>query len=200
MGLLTPWLVADDGVSLLGAKVELRTPHLRDFTDWRDVRLSSRGFLEQWEPRWDEADYSRSAFRDRLRQYQTLSDQDQAFSFFIFGRETGQFCGAITLSNIRRGIAQMGTLGYWIGTRFARQGLMTDAIATLLAHTFSELGLHRVEAACLPHNEASIRLLQKCGFTEEGYAASYLKIAGRWEDHLLFAKVNGSRVWGNVQP
>jgi [ribosomal protein S5]-alanine N-acetyltransferase len=191
MGLLSPWLVSNDSVSLQGARVELRTPSTKDYAQWRDVRLASRFFLEPWEPRWDEADYTRSAFRDRLRQYQSLTDQDQAYSFFIYVKDGDHFCGAVTLSNVRRGIAQMATLGYWIGVDFAGQGLMTDAVMTLLAHAFSDLALHRVEAACLPHNSASVGLLRKCSFTEEGFAASYLKIAGRWEDHLLFAKMSG---------
>ena len=97
--------------------------------------------------------------------------------------------GALTLSNVRRGVAQMATLGYWIGAPFARQGYMTDALQALLPFAFDHLHLHRVEAACLPRNDASIALLRRAGFEQEGLARSYLKINGAWQDHLLFARL-----------
>jgi hypothetical protein len=88
---------------------------------------------------------------------------------------------------VRRGVAQAGTIGYWVGETHARQGIMTEAVGLVLRYAFDELGLHRVEAACLPHNAASRGLLRKCGFQEEGYAAQYLKINGAWRDHVLYA-------------
>jgi [ribosomal protein S5]-alanine N-acetyltransferase len=196
--LLTPWLVADDSSVIVGQKVVLRAPAHAHFSEWQALRKESRPFLEPWEPTWDDRDFSRSSYRDRVNQYRNMSDQDQAYAFFIFDEDNGKLCGAVTISNIRRSIAQMGTLGYWIGERFARRGLMTDALTVLIPYAFSELGLHRLEAACLPRNQASIGLLEKCGFTREGYAPSYLKIAGRWEDHLLFGKVNERRASDKV--
>ncbi|HAD83770.1 MAG TPA: 30S ribosomal protein S5 alanine N-acetyltransferase, partial [Brevundimonas sp.] len=94
--------------------------------------------------------------------------------------------GAITLSNIRRGVAETGTLGYWIGRPYAGRGVGTAAVRAMLAHAFGSLGLHRVEAACVPTNHASHRVLEKAGFRQEGVARAYLKINGRWADHLLF--------------
>ena len=79
------------------------------------------------------------------------------------------------------------TLGYWIGSTHCNQGYMTDSLAATLEVAFSRIGLHRVEAACLPANEASRRLLLRAGFREEGYAREYLRISGRWQDHQLFA-------------
>ena len=84
-------------------------------------------------------------------------------------------------------MAATGSLGYWTGAPYARQGYMTEAVACVLDHAFGRLNLHRVEAACLPHNDASRGLLLKCGFKEEGLGRGYLKIDGRWRDHLLFA-------------
>jgi [ribosomal protein S5]-alanine N-acetyltransferase len=95
--------------------------------------------------------------------------------------------GGVTLSNLRRGVAQSASLGYWIGESYKRQGYMTESLAAALNLAFVRLGLHRVEAACLPDNKASRALLLKCGFEEEGYAREYLRINGRWQDHLLFA-------------
>ena len=95
--------------------------------------------------------------------------------------------GGCTLSNVRRGVTQCCALGYWIGERFARQGYMHDAVRALVPFIFSTLGLHRIEAACLPTNEPSKSLLQKAGFRQEGLARKFLQINGEWRDHVLFA-------------
>ena len=97
--------------------------------------------------------------------------------------------GGLTLASVRRGVAQAGSLGYWMGATFVRRGHMTAAVKAVLPFTFSTLRLHRVEAACIPTNTASIRLLERAGFTREGYARQYLCINGTWQDHLLFARL-----------
>ena len=189
MKLLSPWFITETTESLSGNAVILRFPEMDDFESWAELRQVSRKFLEPWEPLWDESDFSKASFRNRIRRYRSLAEDDSAYPYFIFNLATNRLVGGLTLSNIRRGVAQMASLGYWIGQPHARRGYMTDAIQTLLPHAFNELGLHRVEAACLPRNEASLRLLQSCGFRQEGVARSYLKIAGKWEDHVLFAKL-----------
>ncbi len=186
MNLLAPWRSAPAKPLLSGSKVTLRPPKLDDYEDWSGLRLVSRKFLEPWEPSWDDQELTRESFRNRIRRYQELRKDDLAYPFFIFRDD--KIVGAITLSNLRRGVAQMGTLGYWIGSAHARQGLMSEAIEIITIYAFRELRLHRLEAACLPRNIASIGLLEKLGFEREGYAKSYLRIAGRWEDHVLFAK------------
>ena len=97
--------------------------------------------------------------------------------------------GGVTVTNIRRGVAQAGSLGYWMGAAYARQGYMTAAVRALVGFGFSTLKLHRIEAACIPENTASVRLLEKTGFVREGYAREYLCINGIWQDHLLYAQV-----------
>ena len=97
--------------------------------------------------------------------------------------------GGLTLANIRRGVAQAGSIGYWVGQPFARQGYMTAAVRTLIPFCFGALRLHRLEAACIPTNDASIGLLEKTGFKREGYARGYLCINGAWQDHLLYARL-----------
>ncbi len=119
-------------------------------------------------------------------------EDDLAYPFFIHDTEGDVLLGGLTLSNVRRGVAQMASAGYWIGEAVSRRGFMTDALRTVVPYAFEHLRLHRLEAACLPSNEASIRLLRKCGFAEEGIARKYLKINGRWEDHLLFGLVAGA--------
>jgi ribosomal-protein-alanine N-acetyltransferase len=111
---------------------------------------------------------------------------DRAYPFLIFQERDGTLLGGVTLANVRRGIVQAGTIGYWTGEPYAGQGTMTRALRVLLPMLFGELGLHRVEAACIPTNAASIRVLEKSGFTREGLARRYLCINGVWQDHLLF--------------
>ncbi len=100
--------------------------------------------------------------------------------------------GGITLGHIRYGVAMNGHIGYWMGAQHAGKGLMQDAVLALVTYAFERLGLHRLEAACIPGNERSIRVLEKTGFTREGLLKSYLKINGEWQDHLLFARISGS--------
>ena len=109
------------------------------------------------------------------------------YAFYIFRRDDDALVGGVTLSNVRRGVTQSCSLGYWVGERHARNGFMRDSLNALVPFIFNEMGLHRIEAACIPTNTASHSLLRKIGFTHEGYARRYLCINGVWQDHLLFA-------------
>jgi ribosomal-protein-alanine N-acetyltransferase len=169
--------------------VFLRYPVAGDYAAWSRLREESRDFLVPWEPVWPVDDLTRAAFRRRLRRYAREIRDEIAHPFFVFRESDEILLGSCILSNIRRGVAQTATLGYWIGKRYARRGYMTDAVRAAIGFAFDELGLHRLEAACLPANEPSRRLLARTGFREEGYARAYLKINGRWEDHLLFGLV-----------
>ena len=173
--------------TLSGDTVTLRYPRMSDYAQWSALREESRGFLAPWEPTWAPDELSRAAFRRRITRYSREIRSDIAYPFFIFRREDGLLAGGCTLSNVRRGVTQSCSLGYWVGHRYARQGYMRAAIGTLAPFVFQTLGLHRLEAACIPENEPSKRLLLKCGFQEEGRARRYLQIAGRWQDHILFA-------------
>ena len=172
---------------LSNGAVMLRAPDMGDHEAWAALRLASREFLVPWEPEWPANDLTRATFRARVKRYWRDIEDDAAVPFFIFTADARTLLGAITLSNIRRGMAQIATLGYWIGTPFARQGYMTQALRLVLPFAFNQLHLHRVEAACIPANLASVTLLKSAGFELEGLARSYLKINGQWRDHLLFA-------------
>jgi [ribosomal protein S5]-alanine N-acetyltransferase len=161
-----------------------------DFKPWVNLRQTNRKFLEPWEPEWNSDEFTRSNFRYRLHAYNKVSEDDRGQALFISLLETQTLIGAINISNIRRGAAQMATLGYWIGEKYSRQGYMGEALHLLLPYMFVDMNLHRIEAACLPENVASIALLKKCGFEQEGYAKNYLRIAGAWRDHFLFARRN----------
>jgi ribosomal-protein-alanine N-acetyltransferase len=115
------------------------------------------------------------------------------YSLFVFRAEDDVLLGGISLSNIRRGVAQTASIGYWIAERHARRGYMSESLTAMLDFAFKTLGLHRVEAACLAANEASRRLLEKHGFQEEGVARGYLRINGRWQDHVIYSLLQGDR-------
>jgi ribosomal-protein-alanine N-acetyltransferase len=172
-----------------GQGVTLRAPQMSDHAEWAALREESRQFLTPWEPVWPADDLTRASFRRRLRRYAEDQRTDQAYAFLIFRDSDGALVGGLTLANVRRGVAQAGSIGYWIGARFARQGYTTAAVRALIPYAFDTLRLHRLEAACIPNNVASIGLLEKAGFRREGYAREYLCINGVWADHLLYARL-----------
>ena len=183
---LLDFIAPESGLRLNGQGVRLRPPKWVDHQEWMELRQASRAFLQPWEPTWGEDDLTRPAFRRRLASYQRDIEAGVAFPFFVFREEDGALVGGVTLSNVRRGVAQMASLGYWIGQPHARRGYTLAGVKAVCRFAFQQLGLHRVEAACLPQNAPSAALLLKAGFEEEGYAKAYLKIDGDWRDHRLF--------------
>ena len=126
-----------------------------DYVQWAQLRSSSRAFLQPWEPTWPRDDLTRSAYRQRVRRYNKDMRDDYAYALFVFCRRSGQLVGGLTLSHVRRGVAQTCSLGYWVGQPYANQGYMSAAVNAATAFAFDSLRLHRIEAACLPVNEAS---------------------------------------------
>ena len=187
---LLDWMNDATGPVVKGQGVTLRPPRASDHAAWAAERLASHAWLQPWEPLWPEDDLTRAAFRRRLSIYSREMEAGNAWPFFIFADSDQSLVGAITLSNVRRGVAETGTLGYWIGRNFAGRGYGTAGVRAMLGYAFNELNLHRVEAACVPGNAASRRVLEKTGFMLEGQARAYLKINGAWADHLLFGVVN----------
>lgn len=169
-----------------GQGLVLRAPVMSDYSQWSDLRERSRAFLTPWEPIWPSDDLTRSGFRRRLRRYAEDIAEDRAYPFVVVREDDSALVGGVTLANVRRGIVQAGTIGYWIGAPFAGRGYMTSALRVLLPTLFGELNLHRVEAACIPSNLASVKVLEKCGFAREGLARRYLCINGVWQDHYLY--------------
>ena len=185
------WMAAESGFAVEAERIRLRNPRMGDFPEWSGLRHDSRAFLQPWEPTWPSDDLTRVAFRRRLALYQRDQDLGQGHAFFVFRRSDNVLVGGVTLRNILRGVAQTGTLGYWVGERHARHGYTLEAVNAVCRFAFGRLGLHRMEAACCPDNDASRRLLLKAGFELEGRARGYLKINGRWRDHQLFGLVRG---------
>ena len=195
---LLDWIAPEAGLRLEGDGVVLRPPRASDHPAWSDLRRRSRAFLQPWEPAWPVDDLSRSAYRRRLMAYQRDMDLGTGYSFLVLRAADQELVGGITLSNIRRGVAQMGTVGYWAGEPYVRNGHTLAAVRAVCGFALGRMGLHRLEAACLPENEPSRRLLLKAGFELEGRATAYLKINGDWRDHLLFGMVAGAPVRGRT--
>lgn len=184
--LLGDGLIGVPAVRLDGPRCYIRPARSCDWQAWAELRGISREFLAPWEPTWPDDALTRRSFRRRLRRQAQEWREDCGYSFLVFDRSTNLLTGGLGLNNVRRGVAQTATLGYWVGRPFARQGYISGGTRLVLQFAFAQLGLHRVEAACLPNNDASRGLLEKAGFTREGYARGYLRIDGRWCDHILF--------------
>ncbi|MGR6466509.1 GNAT family N-acetyltransferase [Rhizobium sp. PAMB 3182] len=171
----------------------LRLPERKDFGQWAALRTISRNFLEPWEPAWNNADFTERSFHSRVDRNMAEFTNGQAIALFIFRKSDMALLGGITIGLIRRGVAQNCMIGYWMGEKHAGQGHMFAALGMVIQYIFSELRLHRIEAACIPENQRSIRLLEKSGFKREGLLRAYLKINGRWQDHVMFSLLESDR-------
>ena len=180
-------------VRLETERMTLRPPMHADFRAWSALRQDSQEFLASWEPTWAVDHLSRKAFTNRVYWAQRSITNGNAVPLFLVRRQDDALLGAITLDNIRRGPAQAGTTGYWIGQPFARNGYMKEAIEAVVHYAFRTLDLSRIEAGCLPENTPSRRLLEQCGYKYEGVAQSYLQINGRWRNHVLYANLRSDR-------
>lgn len=174
-------------------RLTLRPPVHADYRAWSELRRQSLDFLVPWEPAWAPDHLTRKAFTNRVYWANRSLTTGSALPLFIERRADRTFLGAITLDNIRRGPAQDGTLGYWIGQPHARQGYMREAIEATVHYAFDTLDLSRIQAACLPENAASRGVLEKSGFKYEGVAQSYLQINGRWRNHVLYSNLRRDR-------
>jgi len=153
------------------------------------LRETSRQHLEPYEPAWSPDELSRGAFRHRLKRYRLDRRLGTGAAYLVERADDGALLGGVTLTNIRRGVTQSASVGYWIGLPFIRQGYASEALEGVLRYAFDVLELNRVEAACMPRNRASIGVLERAGFRHEGLARRYLMINGVFEDHLLFARL-----------
>jgi len=180
-------------VRLETARMTLRPPVHGDYTAWSALRHDSQEFLDPWEPTWAMDHLSRKAFSNRVYWAQRSITSGTAVPLFLIRRSDDALLGAITLDNVRRGPAQAGTTGYWIGQAYARQGYMKEAIEAVVHYAFRTLDISRIEAGCLPENTPSRRLLEQCGYKYEGVAQSYLQINGRWRNHVLYANLRSDR-------
>ena len=172
---------------ITGRKVILRPPQYSDWKAWADERKKNKLYLQPWEPLWSINELERSSFVKRVRMFERLSHNDQAYSFLIFTSDNEDFIGEVNISNVQRGIIQSCTIGYWIAKDCEGKGMMSESLELVKEFIFNELKLHRIEAACLPHNIPSLKLLLKNGFIKEGTARKLLKINDKWQDHTVLS-------------
>lgn len=197
-------LAHEDHQVVRGRGLILRPPTSSDYSAWSDLRAKSREHLVPWEPQWERDELDRGTYRRRLKLYAQEARDDLGYAFFIIatpgstvpaaadrGAEHAAelLVGGLRLSNVRRGVSQAATLGYWLGVPYVDRGLMTAAVAAVIPFCFGRLMLHRLEAACLPDNIRSRRVLERNGFEVEGVARDYIKINGVWRDHILYGAV-----------
>lgn len=192
-------LAAEDQPVIRGRGVVLRPPIAADYGAWADLRGRSRDHLVPWEPQWEVDELDRTTYRRRLKLYAQELRDDLGYAFFIFARASGHagaetsvhgtLVGGLRLSNIRRGVSQAATIGYWLGGAHVGRGYMAAAVGAVIPFCFDTLTLHRLEAACLPDNVRSMHVLERNGFEKEGLARDYIKINGVWRDHVLYGLV-----------
>ena len=170
-----------------GEQVMLRVPIMSDFSAWAELRGLSMEFLRPREPLWADDELTKSAFRRRINHYQREMREGRGYAFLIFRKTDNQLLGGLSLGNVTRGVTQSASLGYWIGAPFSGQGYMSQSVSAIIPFVFDVLNIHRLEAACLPNNAASMRVLERNGFQREGLARRYLKINNIWQDHVVYA-------------
>jgi ribosomal-protein-alanine N-acetyltransferase len=152
----------------------------------------NKSHIAPWEPERNETFYSFSSCRDRVTMAYTGFFQKQSVNFSILDSHESEIIGLCNFTNIIQGPFQACHMGYSIARKYEAQGLMSEAANAAIRYMFDTIGLHRIMANYMPHNERSARLLEKLGFKKEGYAKEYLKINGKWQDHILTSLINSS--------
>lgn len=157
-----------------------------DARAWRDARRRNAAWLTPWDATAPPgADARPSTFRSLVRR---LHRQARAGTTYPFAIDVdGRFAGQITVNNIVRGSAQFASVGYWLDQRYAGRGVMPRAVALVIDHCFTVARLHRIEVAIRPENSNSLRVVEKLGIREVGFAPRFLHIDGAWRDHRIYA-------------
>lgn len=171
---------------LQGQNVYLRAPKPSDYQEWAQVRAANQEFLKPFEPEWPQDCLSVEFYKRRLKRQAQERREGRGEFFFIFEARDQNLIGGVNLNNIYGGALCHASLGYWIDQNYEGMGLMRDAVSCVIDHAFNTQGLRRINAACLPDNHRSIKLLQRLEFEEEGFAKAYYQINSVWQDHLLF--------------
>lgn len=175
-----------NGVSLAGG-VRIRVVRVSDAEELTAAYRRNREHLAPWEPRRNE---------DFFTEAGQAASIESKLSLFIAGSDVpwvlldaGRIVGVMTLSGIVRGPFLSAHVGYWVDKEYNGRGIGSAAVAYVVSAARKELGLHRLQAATLPHNAASQKILKRSDFEEIGLASAYLKIAGEWQDHILYQRI-----------
>lgn len=184
-------------ITLETERLIIRPPKAEDCEQWIAVRSQSENSLKPFEPHWPENCLTPAFFHKRLHLQAQHFDIGAACYFLIFKKNPdridnkdpkteARLIGGVNINDIRRNVSQFANLGYWLCEKDRGQGYMIESIGSILQFCFMRLNLNRVNAACIPRNTSSKNVLENSGFIEEGFAKSYLKINGNWEDHILY--------------
>ena len=173
-------------------RLALRFPREQDRAEFVRVFELSRAQNEPWFPSLTPAKTAEQMFEEGLERSERGRRADTEYRL-LGVLDDGRIAAFVNLANVVRRAFQCATIGWHVNAELARQGYCTEAVAASLDYAFAPppagLGLHRVQAAIIPHNIASIRVAEKTGFVREGLCRRYLQIAGRWQDHALYAKL-----------
>ena len=188
-----------------GAPVILRALHGKDRREWEALRNENGNWLQPWEATSPESATTGLGFRQLVRQCDREASEGRLQPFVI--ETEGRLVGQMHLFGIAWGSLRSASAGYWVAESYAGQGIMPSALAAACDHAFLGLGLHRVEVNIRPENTASLRVVEKLGFREEGVRLRYLHIDGEWRDHRSFALTSEDlgqsslvELWNQSQP
>lgn len=171
-------------------RLVLRELESRDRAELLDFQVRNRAFFAPWDPERDEAFFTAEGQRDLIREERADNRRGRALRLWLFKPGSRRVEGYIGLSNIVRGAFLSAFVGYKLDREARGQGYMTEALLAVVGIAFGELGLHRLEANIMPRNAPSRRLAERAGFVLEGRSRRYLRIAGRWADHLHYVRRN----------
>lgn len=166
--------------------VTLRPIRASDAAAWREVRGRNRIWLTPWDATVPPGGDARpTTFRALVRRLKKAARQGSSYPFVV--EVDGVFAGQVSVNNIVRGSAQFASIGYWVDQKYAGRGVIPRAVAMVIDHAFVSCGLHRLEICIRPENTNSLRVVEKLGIAEIGYAPRFLHIDGEWRDHRIFA-------------
>ena len=177
----------------LAPDVELRLPEPEDVDAFLELVVRNRDHFRPYEPRRPPTYFTRAGQRDQIAAAQRQARMGERFEFGIWENGSSALVGRISLGGISRGALQNAYLGYGVDIEHGGRGIATKAVTLAVEVAFEDLGLHRVQAAVVPENTASARVLEKAGFREEGLARRYLFLDGQWKDHRMFALTSDDR-------
>lgn len=173
-------------VRLTHGEITLRPLAASDQKAWRSARERNAAWLVPWDATVPPGGEARpTTFRSLVRRLNAMARAGTTYPFAL--EVSGQFAGQVTVNNIVRGSAQFASVGYWLDRDFAGRGIMPRAVAMVIDHCFFTAGLHRVEIAIRPENSNSLRVVEKLGLHEVGFAPRFLHIDGAWRDHRIYA-------------
>ena len=171
-----------------GERTAIRGVRPADVDDLLELRVRNRDFLAPWDPLRPASFFTRAGQAEWVAMQQRAWSEDRGYGFAVLDvQDDDRIIGGINLFNIVRSARQSAGMGYWIDQSAGSRGHATDAVLLAASFAFEHLGLHRLEPAVMPRNARSTRVMEKAGFKREGLASRYLRIAGVWEDHALYA-------------